>query len=381
LKFNASLSYTKRKSYYGAQQDPNAYGETWNPVFSGNIVYNNFSVKNHSFVGGLSYKSDSLNDKAPAYNRVIDVVYSDLGLFIQDEIDLFKGSTSLLVGVRGDKHSEISSMIVSPRASIIYKGFNDLTLRATFSTGFRAPQVFDEDLHITMVGGDARLIRNRDGLKEEKSRSFTVGIDYGKQTMNRLFQVSLGGFYNQINNVFTLGKAEILSNAHIFERFNGASARVYGVEVEAGFKFAGKFEVFSGWTFQTSKLDDPDPDFGSTKLFRSPDIYGSLRLEYNVPKLATLRTELKYTGSMNVPHYRGYISEDKLETSKAFVVMDFSASKRIDFGKGGVTVVASIVNVFDRFQEDLDRGAFRDAGYIYGPRLPRTFRIGLKYDF
>ncbi|MCP4147717.1 MAG: TonB-dependent receptor, partial [bacterium] len=161
LKFNASLSYTKRKSYYGAQQDPNAYGETSNPVFSGNIVYNNFSVKNHSFVGGVSYKSDSLNDKAPAYNRVIDVVYSDLGIFIQDEIDFFKGSTSLLVGVRGDKHSEISSMILSPRASLLYKGFNDLTLRATFSTGFRAPQVFDEDLHITMVGGDARLIRNR----------------------------------------------------------------------------------------------------------------------------------------------------------------------------------------------------------------------------
>ncbi|MCP4152643.1 MAG: TonB-dependent receptor plug domain-containing protein, partial [bacterium] len=66
LKFNASLSYTQRKSYYGAQQDPNAYGETSNPVLSGNIVYNNFSVKDHSFVRGISYKSDSFIDNVHA---------------------------------------------------------------------------------------------------------------------------------------------------------------------------------------------------------------------------------------------------------------------------------------------------------------------------
>ena len=382
LRIDGSFSYTKRKSYYGAEQDPNAYGQTRNPVFYGRLTYNLFSVRNHNILVGAGYKSDHIEDLAPAYNRTIDDTYTTLGFFLQDEIELFHHTTTFLVGIRTDKHSAIDTLIFSPRASLLYKGIDNLTLRATYSTGFRAPQVFDEDLHITQVGGEGMLIVNRDDLKEEKSQSFTVGIDYGKQVADKLYQFSISGFYNHLDNMFTLEEGTPIATARVFERFNSEGAAVYGVELEAGFKWSNKFEIFTGWTFQKSEMDEPEPDFGSKEFFRSPNVYGSVRIDWNISNFINVRAELNYTGSMKVPHFAGYIEEDVLETSDPFTVLNLTLSKEIGVIKGHrLTLTASVVNLFDQFQEDLDKGIYRDAGYIYGPRFPRTFRVGFKYDF
>ena len=359
LKFDSALSYTKRKSYYGIQQDPNAYGETENPVFFGSLTYSNFSLHDHAIVLGISYKSDHIDNRAPRYNRMINDTYTDLGFFLQDEIELIHDQMTLLVGVRGDKHSEIDRVIFSPRTSLLYKGIDNLTLRGTFSTGFRAPQVFDEDLHLAIVGGEALLITNGADLKEEKSFSFTLGADYGLQKNNRLYNFSFSAFYNQLNDVFTLREAGRTDNARIYERFNSSAARVYGVEVEAGFKYANKFEFFSGWTFQKSRLDDPEPDFGSRVFFRSPDVYGSVRMDFYFRKFLDFQIEMNYTGSMMVPHYAGYIAEGVLEKTDSFAVLNLNIGRKIGLGGGQtVQVMLSIVNIMDKFQKDLDKGVF-----------------------
>lgn len=382
LKAMGSFSFTSRKSYYGSQQDPNAYGDTTNPVIYGTMTYQNFSLKNHSVVAGVSFQSDHIKDLAPAYDRIIDATYTDLGIFVQDEISVLSDKASILLGIRMDKHSEVEDMILSPRLSVVYKGLQNITLRGTFSTGFRAPQVFDEDLHITQVGGEGMIIVNRAGLKEEKSYSYTVGLDFGKQSGNTLYQFSIGGFFNTLNNVFTLKEIEPLPNAMVLERFNSDAANVYGVELEAGIKLAGRLELFTGWTFQRSELDTPDPDFNSKDMFRSPNVYGNIRLDWNIRKLANLNIDLNFTGSMKVPHYAGYIEKDRLETTPSFWVTNMTLSKDIDITKKDrISLSLSVLNLFDQFQKDLDRGIFRDAGYIYGPRYPRTIRAGIKYKF
>jgi outer membrane receptor for ferrienterochelin and colicins len=382
LKFDTTLSFTKRKSYYGAQQDPNAWGRTSNPLFNASLTYNNFSLKNHSLLAGITFQADILHDSALAYQRTIDETYSNFGLFVQDEISLLGDDITLLLGARGDKHSAVDSIIVSPRASLLYKGFRNFTLRATVSSGFRAPQVYDEDLHVNLVNGMGQLIVNREGLKEEKSYSYMLGIDFGKQVCNKLYQFSISAFHNRIGNVFTLTEIESRPNTAVFERFNGPGAKVYGFEAEAGFKWAGVFEIFTGWTLQKSELDEPEPDFGCREIFRSPDLYGSVRMEWETFGLMDIHLDVNYTGSMKVPHFAGYIAEDILETTDPFWVVNFSASKEFTVGNGRSFVLsASIFNLFDNFQEDLDRGMLRDSTYIYGPRIPRTFHCGIKYNF
>ena len=381
LKINSAYSYTKRKSYYGAEQDPNAYGDSVNPVFFSEIRYYNFSLSGHDVIMGVSFKSDGIEDRAPAYDRMIDERYTDLGVYLQDEINL-NDTWKILIGARGDKHSEISRMIFSPRTSISFSGIKDLTFRLTFSTGFRAPQVFDEDLHITQVGGEGMIIRNRAGLKEEKSYSLTFGIDFGRQVNNKLIQFSFSGFYNRLNDVFTLDEVESDKNYMVMERFNSDGAKVFGIELEAGFKIADSFEIFTGWTYQRNEYDTPEPDFDSKKMFRTPELYGSLRIEWNFKKFLSINTEMTYTGSMKVPHYAGFIPDDILEDSDPFTVINMSLNKKIVMSKKqSITLTASALNIFDDFQKDLDKGVYRDAGYIYGPRYPRTFRFGIKYNF
>jgi outer membrane receptor for ferrienterochelin and colicins len=276
----------------------------------------------------------------------------------------------------------VDRIIASPRASFLYKGLKNLTIRTTFSTGFRAPQVFDEDLHICIVGGEEMLIANNDDLKEEKSYSLTLDIDYGKQVKDKLYQFSISSFYNRLDNVFTLKEIPDTPGALVFERFNSDGARVYGVQFEAGFKWKDRFEIFTGWTFQRSRLDEPEPDFESKDFFRTPDVYGSLRIDWNIPKFINILGELNYTGLMKVPHFAGYIESDVLETTSSFAVINLSLRKNISMGKSNLfTIEVSVLNVFDEFQEDLDQGIMRDAGYVYGPRFPRTFKVGCAYNF
>ena len=39
---------------------------------------------------------------------------------------------------------------------------------------------------------------------------------------------------------------------------------------------------------------------------------------------------------------------------------------------------AGVQNIFNAFQNDLDKGTYRDSGYFYGPTQPRTFFMGIK---
>ena len=40
-----------------------------------------------------------------------------------------------------------------------------------------------------------------------------------------------------------------------------------------------------------------------------------------------------------------------------------------------------VKNIFNAYQKDFDQGPDRDAGYIYGPSLPRTIFVGAKLTF
>ena len=43
-----------------------------------------------------------------------------------------------------------------------------------------------------------------------------------------------------------------------------------------------------------------------------------------------------------------------------------------------VQLSGGVQNILDQFQNDLDKGVYRDAGYFYGPTAPRTYFVGVK---
>jgi len=380
--FLFSLSYVDvdKDWYIGSHQDPNAYGSTRNPLLVFNLQMN-YEAGGHVLSAGTQYRHDRIRDEATGYGRIIEETYEETGLYLQDDFKISR-SVSLLTGLRLNKHSAVSPVILTPRVSLLLKLSGVLNLRLSASTGFRAPQVFEEDLHISQAGGEGLIIQNSPSLKQENSYSLFCGLDYGVRTASGLFQFGFEGFYTDLNDAFVLHEIGSLENARILERINGSGARVYGLSLSLGLRLGRSFSFSSGWTFQKSRLDEPEEMFGSQEFFRTPGIYGYASLGYENPRVVNLDVSLDYTGSMKAPHYAGYITEDRLETTASFLVVNFKVLKRLRLsGNFSAGIFAGVYNLFDSYQEDLDIGVDKDSGYVYGPAKPRAFYGGMEFEF
>jgi outer membrane receptor for ferrienterochelin and colicins len=380
--YNISLSYMNadRESYYGSHQDPNAYGKTRNPLLFFNSQLN-YQAKGHVFSLGAQYKRDKIQDEAIGYGRIIRDTYKESGFFIQDDFKISRAS-SLLTGLRINKHSALSKLIITPRASFLWNLTKDLTLRISASTGFRPPQVFDEDLHITQVGGQGMIIKNSPELKEEKAYSLFFGVDYGRQLARSLIQFSFETFYTRLTDTFIFHEISRIENARILERINGSGSKVYGVSSNIGLTFGPKFSFSSGWTIQRSWLDEPEPIFKSREFFRTPNSYGFASVSYENNKFISADLSLEYTGPMKAPHYAGYIKEDRLEETRSFWVVNAKLRKIVGLSESSkISLFLGAFNLLNSYQKDLDRGVDRDSGYVYGPSRPRSIYTGLQFSF
>lgn len=384
LFYNLSASFldAQRDSYYGTDKDLNAYGNTENPVLflNGQV---NFQAASHLLTLGAQFKKENIKDRALGYDRMIDDEYGEIGIFFQDDIKL-SDTFSLLAGVRLSGHTLMDRLLMHPRMSLLTNLTSNISWRTSFSTGFRAPQIFDEDLHITQVGGEGMIIQNSPELKEESSYSFSSGFDFGKIVGQKQFQFSLEGFFTLLQDSFTLFKQEngTIENALVFERINGSDSKVYGVSLDFGYQQGNWFSFRAGWTFQKNQRDEPEPDFNSKYFFRTPESYGYAQISYTNSKLANLELSLQYTGNMKVPHYQGYIPEDRLETTSPFLVVNSKLNRPVPITSSyDIILFAGIDNLFNSYQPDLDKGMSRDSGYVYGPEKPRSFYAGLEFSF
>lgn len=387
LNVYASSQHTKRQSYYGAGKDPNAYGHTTDLPFIGGAQYAyewaNCLFMPAEFTGGAEYSHDNLEDVMIGYNRTIAQKVNIGSVFLQNE---WKNTRwSFLVGGRFDKHNLIDHLIISPRANLRYNPTKDINLRLSYSSGFRAPQAFDEDLHITAVGGDVAIIQISPNLKEEKSQSISASADF----YNRFDEVQtnflIEGFYTDLSDVFLLeqiGRDD--QNNLLLERRNGEGARVMGVNLEGKLAYEW-IQLQAGATLQRSRYKEPEhwsdnPTLKpQKKMFRSPDVYGYVTSSFNPLKKLSLSLTGTYTGSMLVQHFAGYVLEDREEKTPDFV--DMSLKLAYDFPlltSGTLQINAGIQNIFDSYQSDFDKGGSRDAGYVYGPVLPRSYFVGCK---
>ena len=385
ISFFTSMQHVDRNSYYGAEQDANAYGKTddltWmaGAMYVGN--YDKFLFAPSVFTSGIEYNHNALHDIMTGYDRDMKQDVRIASAFVQNEWKINR--LTILAGARLDKHNLIDNLIFSPRINLLYKPNDALQARMTWSTGFRAPQAYDEDLHLTAVGGENVQTILADGLKEERSNSFSGSIDYTTHFGHWQANILAEAFYTDLSDVFVI---ESISPA-IQERRNGDGARVYGVNIDA--KVAhGKEATFQlGFTAQRSRYKSnevwtelEDGTLLTTKrMTRTPDYYGYFTFTSEPFKNFGFSLSGVYTGSMQVPHFAGYIEQDRMETTPEFFDCNFKLNYTFLLKEHvKLQLNAGVQNIFDQFQKDLDKGTFRDAGYFYGPTAPRSIFIGIK---
>lgn len=388
MNFYTSVQNISRESYFGTNRNPNAYGTTkdFTLVAGGQYAYSmdRLLFMPAQLTVGAEYSGTSLDDKMLGYNRTIEQNSICYGLFFQNE---WKNEQfSFLLGGRLDKHNKVKKPIFSPRVNVRYSPTEKIGFRASYSSGYRAPQTYEEDLHVAAVGGEVAFISVAPDLRPEYSQSLSGSVDlyhrFGSVETNLLVE----GFYTNLDDVFALQENGFDADSNLLlERRNASGAVIKGINLELKVGFSPKLILDGGFTFQSSKYKEPEvwsnhPGIiPQRQMFRAPDQYGYLSLNYLPTKKLSATVSGNYTGTMLVQHYAGFIPEDAETQTPRFLDMgmrlsyDFSLSPQVKLQLNG-----GIKNVFDSFQNDLDRGVMRDAGYIYGPAMPRNYYVGVK---
>ncbi len=378
-----------RSNYAGAQQDTKGFGKTDGETLITGMQYT-YSMNHLIFMPaeltvGSEYSFDKLHDEILGYNRITDQKINIGSAFLQNE---WKNErVSILLGGRFDKHSLIKNSILSPRLNLRYNFNEVIGVRASYSSGFRAPQVYDEDLHGSAIGGEIAFVQNNTNLKPERSQSYSGSIDINKTFGSVQTELLIEGFYTNLDNVFFLEEKGTDTDGNLLlERENGSGAVVQGINLEGKIIPLQNLRFQMGLTFQKSEYKEAQQWSDNVnvlpqkRMFRSPDTYGYLTANYQVVKNMNISLSGTYTGSMLVQHFAGYIAEDEESETPDFFDLNFKLS--YDFilkNNTKIQVNGGLQNIFNSYQKDFDKGILRDAGYIYGPSLPRSFSLGLKF--
>lgn len=416
-----SSQFTDRDSYYGGggrvlgSNDSltdadriaiNAYGKSKDVAAIGGVQYSYEIRDDLVLLAGSEYSFNDVIDEMPGYDRVIDQQVGTLGNYAQLEWDPIQ-KLCLLVGGRYDLvdingrydlaeetfFNKQNLNVLVPRFTAMYDIRKDVKARFSFAQGYRAPQAFDEDLHIETVGGAARFIRLSPDLETERSNSITASLNYTKIAGKTQSNIVLEGFYTQLQNPFILSDQEELpSGVAVIEKRNGENAIVQGVNLEVNFAYSSLLLLQVGGTFQTARYSQPEtiwepqdetsplPATVTENILRTPNAYGFFTVTVTPIKPLNVSWSGVVTGPMDVQHIVDVENEyTVIEKSPSFFENNVKASYEFQMRKNfALELYAGVQNMFNSFQKDFDSGINRDAGYVYGPTRPRTGFAGVK---
>ena len=397
-----SFQTTARKSYYGGigegtdediETAENAYGTTHNFTYVAGTQYvhsfDKLLFMPSDLTLGAEYSYDGIKDVILGYDRNFKQDVRIGSFFFQNE---WKNKQwSFLLGGRLDKHNLVDHVILSPRANLRFNPTENVNLRITYAGGFRAPQAFDEDLHVGVVGGERLVTVLAKNLKEERSNSFSVSADLYHKFGNVQTNLLIEGFYTDLNNVFALRQLDQpdAQGNTVQERYNAYGAKVLGLNIEGKAMFTRWFSLQAGLTLQQSHYDeaiawnDEMPEQKYKKMMRTPNTYGYFTASFTPVKRFTASVTGNYTGSMLVGHSAGSgVEEPVAVNTPKFMEVNMKLSYDFPIYKYlTLQVNGGIQNITNAYQKDFDKGWNRDSNYIYGPSLPRSYYVGVKISY
>lgn len=403
-------TYTNRSSYYGAggnspdsatrAQARQFYGQTEDVISNVGALYGWGWNEFHNVMVGIDIQHNQVSDVMPGYSRDINQTVFTPAVYTQWQWKLNEHWTTLM-GVRYDRptiqsinafagepalQSTNTYEAVNPRISLLYKLNHQWRFRAGYASGFRAPQAFDEDLHLSILGGDARIVQLSPNLEVETSHSFNLGAETDIHVGNWKGRISLDGFYTLLDNPFVdiPFTGYVVNNndtiAILDTKVNDPSgAWVSGVNIETEWVNAN-WALQAGWTFQQAQYGEARewyPNESTNRILRAPNSYGYAIFGYIPNDKWRFDISGTFTGSMITPNER----TQRLEATPFFADVNASVQRTWRIKNTRLTMEAGVYNLLDQYQEDIEVGWERDASYFYGPIRPfsayLSFTIGM----
>ncbi|MFP4282148.1 MAG: TonB-dependent receptor plug domain-containing protein [Opitutales bacterium] len=421
FKLGGSISQIERDSYYGGVGDTPLPGQTGYDAtaytaavekaqllygFTESTRYTLDSIftwwlDQHTLSFGAQYKHDDVFDEKrnaedrplrpdgtvaarPGEDPIADGSFDNLGFYVQNEWDPAPAWT-VIAGLRADKHSHLDEWILSPRAAVRHTVSSELTLRAAVSTGFRAPEIFDEDFHIEILDDPTRT-RNAPDLQEERSVSYATGFIWTPRAADNRLQVDLEFYRTEIDDTFYVPDIVFTDARGAYkQRENAGGSVVQGIEANALYRLTDRLSLEGGIAYNDTRFDEAQEvieGIFADRYIESPRWSGVAQLNYLNEDLVDVFLGVIYTGPMiAVNEADGFLNRE----TDTFFVIDLSVKKHFPLASRDdaphLDLTVGVRNLLDERQDDLPSGPGRDPGYFYGPRFPRSLFVTLAYHF
>lgn len=271
-----------------------------------------------------------------AYGKRIDGLEKDQGdyaAYLTAEWKPFK-SWQLKPGIRYAYNTNYNAPL-TPSLNILYK-WKNLRFRGAFARGFRAPTL--KELYFDFVDINHNIQGNTE-LKSEYSYNYSAGVAWLKTLNNRLLlQVDYKAFYNDIENLITLG---VLPDGS-FTYLNLGEFKSVGNELKLSLKSQRLTTTYAAsYIGRFNQLSSENN--AVNKYAYSPEF--SLNCSYDLIKgKLKINSFYKFNGALQ--SYALVDDEIRENEQNAYSILDFSLSSQLLKKQLRLTVGAkNILNV------------------------------------
>lgn len=214
-------------------------------------------------------------------------------LYIQDEITLREGALRWIPALRVDRYvltptmdpifangnpgvalSGLAKTSVSPKLGVVWHFAQDWSLFGGYARGFRSPPYSDVNIGFTNVQYGYTAIANPN-LKPESSNGFDLGVRYSGAAVYASLSAYENRYRDFIESFVFAGFSP--QGLMLYQSQNVASARIHGVEMNAGVELGALSDRWAGWSLQ-----------GAASISRGEDRSAKESLESVDPHTATL---------------------------------------------------------------------------------------------
>ena len=214
----------------------------------------------HNLTYGASYRTvEAFSDLTGPNTHTLN----QFGLYAQEEWNL-AARTHLFSGIRFDEHS-LYGFNVSPRLSLVHHLSSSQTLRASYSTAFRAPTIYDSYVDVsapTSPQTSLQVIGNTH-LKPERVQTYEVGYRHELKQGYVGANVFLNEVQDQIGDAVTgfyPSPPYPPGTLSGLLRANSSNPHVFGIELEAEKQITRKVRGLINYAYQDTN-DKGSPTF------------------------------------------------------------------------------------------------------------------------
>lgn len=219
---------------------------------------------------------------------------------------------------------------VIPSFNVKYDITSNLSARASYAQGFRAPSLKELSLFFVDVNHN---IKGNNNLKAEKSNNYLLSLTYVREFNKLNFKLDATGFYNTMSDMINLAIVDLTKQLYTYVNIDeyktkginlNTEIRYKNVRANAGYSYTGRFNQLSKTT--------------STDEFLYANEYKG-NLTYSIKKIKTdVSVFYKYTGELpsfiesNGSVYQGF--------TQAYQMLDASITKQLFKNKLSIAIGA-----------------------------------------